>query len=268
MKIITMATLKGGSGKTMNTFNLAGILAETHKVLLIDVDPQCNLTSNCGINSADLSMATVKDIFDNLPKNQPTAEEVIIKTPIQELPNLDLIPSSILLFKTEKAMSTKNNREHLLEYFIKNNRDYLDRYDYILIDTNPSMSIVNINAFYLADSIIISTDISANSISGAELFCALWEEAREELYKEDNVRALIICNVDKRTKLGSELTDFARSDDFSIPNDIILETVIPMTVKLKNTEIEHQPVNLLYPKDNIRKTYDKVIEELKAKGVF
>ena len=116
MKIITMATLKGGSGKTMNTFNLAGILAETKRVLLIDVDPQCNLTSNCGINSADLNMATVKDIFDNLPKNQPTAEEVIIKTPIKELPNLDLIPSSILLFKTEKAMYTKANREHLLPY--------------------------------------------------------------------------------------------------------------------------------------------------------
>lgn len=75
-------------------------------------------------------------------------------------------------------------------------------------------------------------------------------------------------NVDKRTKLGDELANFARSDDFSIPNNIILETVIPMTVKLKNTEMEHQPVNLLYPKDNIRKTYDKVIEELKAKGVF
>lgn len=268
MKIITMATLKGGSGKTMNTFNISGILAESNKVLLIDVDPQCNLTSNCGVDTSNLDIKTVKDIFDNLPKNQPTAEEVILKSPIPELPNLDLIPSSILLFKTEKAMSTKNNREHILEYFINNNNDYLQKYDYIMIDTNPSMSIVNINAFYLADSIILSSDISSNSISGAELFCALWEDDREELYKADNVHALILCNVDKRSKLIEELSGYIRSDAYSIPNDIIVNTIIPMTVKLKNTEIEHQPVNLLYPKDTIRTTYDSVINELKDKGVL
>lgn len=263
-----MATLKGGSGKTMNTFNISGILAESKKVLLIDVDPQCNLTSNCGIDSADLSIKTVKDIFDNLPKNQPTAEEVIIASPIPELPNLDLIPSSILLFKTEKSMSTKSNREHILENFIKNNKEYLAKYDYIMIDTNPSMSVININAFYLADSIVLSSDTSINSISGAELFCALWQEDREELYKEDNVKALIICNVDKRSNLGKELSEFVKSEDFSIDNNVILNTIIPMTVKLKNTEIEHQPINLLYPKDSIKETYDKVIEELTAKGVL
>ena len=63
MKIITMATLKGGSGKTMNTFNIAGILAENHKVLLIDVDPQCNLSSNCGIDVSDIGILTIRDIF-------------------------------------------------------------------------------------------------------------------------------------------------------------------------------------------------------------
>ena len=112
MKIITFATLKGGSGKTMNTFNISGILAEKNRVLLIDVDPQCNLTNNCGIDTSDASFKTIRDIFDNLPKNQPEPDEVIIKAPIPELPNLDLIPSSILLFKTERAMSAKNNREH------------------------------------------------------------------------------------------------------------------------------------------------------------
>lgn len=269
MKIVTMATLKGGSGKTMNTFNISGILAETSKVLLIDIDPQCNLTSNCGVDTSNTEIKTVKDIFENLPKNQPTADEVILKAPIQELPNLDLIPSSILLFKTEKAMSTRNNKEHILEYFLKNNAEYLNKYDYILIDTNPSMSAININGFYVADSIVLSSDISANSISGAELFCALWEDAREEMNQRDNnVRAMILCNVDKRSKLVDELSGYINSEDYSIPNDIIIQTIIPMTVKLKNTEIEHQPVNLLYPKDNIKATYDSVINELKEKGVL
>ena len=92
MKIITMATLKGGTGKTLNTFNIGGILAENSKVLLIDIDPQCDLTSNCGIDSSNTEVRTIRDIFENLPKNQPTAEEVIMKSPIPELPNLDLIP--------------------------------------------------------------------------------------------------------------------------------------------------------------------------------
>ena len=96
MKIVTMATLKGGSGKTMNTFNLSGILAESHKVLLIDVDPQCNLTSNCGVDTSDLNIKTVKDIFYFFPKKQPSAEEVIMNSHIPELLYLDLIHISIL----------------------------------------------------------------------------------------------------------------------------------------------------------------------------
>ena len=262
MKIITMATLKGGSGKTMNTFNIAGILAETKRVLLIDIDPQSNLTSNCGVDSSDLKMKTIKDIFDNLPKNQPRAEDIIFKSPIEEIPNLDLIPSSILLFRTEKNLSLKNNREHMLEHFISNNKSYLERYDYIIIDTNPSMSIININAFYISDSIILSCDVSTNSINGAELFCALWEEGREELYKKDNVNAVIVCNVDKRSKLWKDLYEYLLSDEFPIENEKIIDTIIPMSVKLKNTEIEHKPINILYRNDFIQDIYINIVKEL------
>ena len=264
-----MATLKGGTGKTLNTFNIGGILAENSRVLLIDIDPQCDLTSNCGIDYSNTEVKTIRDIFENLPKNQPTAEEVIMKSPIPELPNLDLIPSSILLFKTEKMLSTRSNKEHILDYFLQNNETYLNQYDYIMIDTNPSISAININGFYVADSIILSSDISSNSISGAELFCALWEDTREEMAKkENNVRALILCNVDRRSNLINEIKGHLLSENYSIPNDAIVNTVIPMTVKLKDTEIEHKPINILYPKENIKKIYDYVISELKEKGVL
>ena len=269
MKIITMATLKGGTGKTLNTFNIAGILAENSKVLLIDIDPQCDLTSNCGIDSSNTEVKTIRDIFENLPNIQPAAKEVIMKAPIPELPNLDLIPSSILLFKTEKMLSTRSNKEHILDYFLQNNESYLNQYDYIMIDTNPSISAININGFYVADSIILSSDISSNSISGAELFCALWEDTREEMAKkENNVRALILCNVDRRSNLINEIKGHLLSENYSIPNEAIVNTVIPMTVKLKDTEIEHKPINILYPKEHIKKIYDSVISELKEKGVL
>ena len=242
-----MATLKGGTGKTLNTFNIAGILAENSRVLLIDIDPQCDLTSNCGIDSSNTEVKTIRDIFENL----------------------DLIPSSILLFKTEKMLSTRSNKEHILDYFLQNNESYLNQYDYIMIDTNPSISAININGFYVADSIILSSDISSNSISGAELFCALWEDTREEMAKkENNVRALILCNVDRRSNLINEIKGHLLSENYSIPNEAIVNTVIPMTVKLKDTEIEHKPINILYPKENIKKIYDSVILELKEKGVL
>lgn len=266
MKIITMATLKGGAGKSINTFNIAGILAETKKVCLIDIDPQCNLSSNCGIDVSNREMLTIKDIFDNPPKMQPKATDVLIKSPIAELPNLDIIPSSILLFKTEMNMSNKGNREHILKYFIESNKDTFGAYDYIFIDTNPSMSIININAFYIADEILLSSDVSSNSISGAELFCALWDERREELFKDDNIAALIICNYDKRTNLGKDLIEFTRSEDFS--KDLVLSSIIPATVKLKDTEIKHKPINILHNGSGIHKAFKDVINELEERRVL
>lgn len=266
MKIITMATLKGGSGKTINTFNLAGLVAEENKVLLIDVDPQCNLSNNCGIDVSDRNMLTIRDVFHNTPKSQPKAEDIIIKQPIEELPMLDIIPSSILLFETEMKIYNTGNREHILENFINNNMDKIGEYDYIFIDTNPSMSLTNINAFYIADSIIISSDVSINSINGAELFCQLWDEKREELYKDDNIAAMIICNYDKRTNLGKDLIEYTHAASFS--KNLVLDTIIPATVKLKDTETNHKPVNVLYPNENIKFAFDGVVSELKGRAVL
>ena len=267
MKIITTGTLKGGAGKTMNAFNISGVLAESHRILLIDVDPQCNLSNDVGIDSSDASIPTVKEIFGNLPENQPKPEDVIYKSPIKDLPNLDIIPSSIMLFNTEMAMINEMGRESFLKNYIEDNYDFLSsNYDYILMDTNPSMSIININAFYAADSIILTSDVSTNSINGAELFCGIWNNKRKPLRKENNVNALILCNIDKRTNISKNLIEYTNSASFS--QEIVLDTVVPSTVKLKNTEVEHQPVNLLYPNSEIKKTYDNIVKELKEKEVL
>ena len=273
MKIITMATLKGGSGKTMNTFNIAGILAENHKVLLIDVDPQCNLSSNCGIDVSEVGILTIRDIFEKYSYNeQPKAQDVIVKSPIEELPNLDIIPSSILLFEVEEKITLLEGRSFILKNFFKRNKEYLNRYDYVLIDTNPSMSVFNINACYIADSIIISSDVSTNSINGAELFCSLWDAKRNQINqtadtpKEDNIAALIIGNYDKRTNLSKELIEYVHTAEFS--KDMVLETLIPATVKLKDTEVDHKPINIRHPKENIRTYYDNIISELLERGIL
>lgn len=266
MKIITMATLKGGSGKTMNAFNIAGILAEKKKVLLVDVDPQCNLSSNCGIDIADTTTYTIKDVYDNLPKDQPDAVDLITKAPIEALPKLDVIPSSIFLFQTEKNLYTKSDRERILEKYFNKNAETFEKYDYIIIDTNPSMSFTNVNAFLIADEIILSCDVSSNSLTGAELFCSLWDETREELGKEDNISALLISNYDGRSNLAKDLIDFTRESDFS--KDILLDNRINTTVKLKETETSHQPINISNPRHSACEQYRAVVKELKKKGVL
>ena len=266
MKIITMATLKGGAGKSMNAFNIAGILAEKKKVLLIDIDPQCNLSANCGIDICDRDTYSIRDVFDNKPSEQPLPGQIIIKSPIEELPNLDIIPSSIYLFKTEKSLYAKGDRERILEKYVSKNKQTFDYYDYIIIDTNPSMSFTNTNAFVIADEIILSCDVSANSITGAELFCELWDETRDELGKEDNISAMIISNFDGRSNLAKDLSKYTQDTAFS--KDIVINTYISTTVKLKETEAFHKPINILEPKHKACDQYREVVKELRKREVF
>lgn len=273
-KIITFATLKGGAGKTMNLFNLAGVMAgRGKKILLIDVDPQCNLSANCGIDVADMGFVTVKDIFAKYQATeQPKAKDVIVKSPIEGLPTLDIIPSSILLFNVEESITILEGKTRILKNFISRNKNALRDYDYIFLDTNPSMSVFNINAFYVADAIIISTDVSSNSISGAELFCGLWDAKREqinetaEVRKEDNIEALLIGNYTKRSNLSKELLEYVHTAEFS--RDIILDTIIPATVQLKDTEVSHAPINVLHKGDKAHQAYEDLADELIRKEIL
>ena len=143
MKIITIGTLKGGTGKTSTLYNLSSLLAEQFKILLIDVDPQCNLSLNAGVDVTATNLKTVKNIFEG----NVNAEEVIFKKPMDCIPNLDIIPSSIQLTATEINIVSQAGREQILNNFLLDNNDYLSQYDYIMIDTNPSMSIINQNSF-------------------------------------------------------------------------------------------------------------------------
>ena len=113
MKVIAFGTLKGGTGKTTVAFNIGGILAEEHKVLFIDVDPQCNLSDNAGVDTADQDGATIRDVFDN--PNKVTAGEVITSEPLWQLPNLDIISSHIRLTATELQLVSAPAREKILK---------------------------------------------------------------------------------------------------------------------------------------------------------
>ena len=265
MKSIAFGTLKGGNGKTTSCFNLAGALAlnPDNKILLIDGDPQCNLTNDIGIDCSDMERNNIRTIFEN-KKIEPS--ELIIQNTLDELPNIDIIPSNILLIKTEMQMVSIAGREKLLANYIERNLDFFSQYTHIIFDTNPNLGVVNQNIFYFVNSIVLVSDVSLNAIQGAELFTFLWEENIEDLGIENNIRALIINNFDKRINLAKDLQDYYLSEEEF--KDILIETPIPGSVAMKDTSINHAPIVVLQPQHQAANAVKKVVKELIAREVF
>lgn len=265
MKIISVGTLKGGTGKTTITFNLAGALAESYKVLLIDMDPQCNLSGACGINVADRKHYSSRDIFrDDIEDNRP--QLLTIKSPIKALPNLDIIPSHMLMTAIEFFLVNRAAREVILKNYIMDYQDFFEQYDYILIDTNPSMGIINQNAFNVAESVVLVTDISEDGIAGVELFTHLWEQIRKGLRREDNVKALIINQADRRIGLTAELKEYCEDNEDIQP--LLINSMVYSKVIYKDARMSHLPVNVLKGGEEAAKDIYAVVNELTERGVF
>lgn len=259
MKIIAFGTMKGGTGKTTLAFNLGGLLAEEHKVLLWDIDPQCNLSQSAGMDINTRDAYTTKDVFDN-PETPP--EKIVVR--LED--NFWIMPGSIDLTLTEAILPSKAGRELILRHYIEDNIDFFHQFDYILLDTNPSMCNVNQNGFVAADSIILVSDVSLHSIRGAELFQYLWEDIRKSLRLPENINALVLNNYDSRTKLAGQLMDYCASQDHL--RDLIVQTVIPARVAMKNTAIENQPITQLQPQGDLADIFHRLAEELIGKGVL
>ena len=134
MKILTFGTLKGGVGKTMLCFNIGGILSQLdYKVLVIDGDLQGNLTNNMGIDRTREGLLTTYEIY-NIDEQQPDPEALVYRSPIDRLPNLDMIAGSIFLHKAELKIASVAGREQILSNYLNDHRDFFEQYDYLLID--------------------------------------------------------------------------------------------------------------------------------------
>lgn len=268
-KIVTFGTLKGGVGKTMLCFNIGGILSQLgYRVLVIDSDLQGNLTNNMGIDRTEAQLCTAYDIY-NIEQEQPTPERLIISSPIARLPGLDMIAGSIFLHKAELKIASVAGREQILSNYINDHRTFFDRYDYILIDTNPSMSIVNQNAFLASDAILLVSDVSMNAIEGAQLFIALWEDARKRLRREDNIKGFIINDFDGRNKLSSDFLEYLRtSPDTTDLREILFETVIPRNIKITESELAAVPISIYDLRSKGCDAIASLVDEMLARKII
>lgn len=269
MKIVTFGTLKGGVGKTMLCFNIGGILSQLGRnVLVIDSDLQGNLTNNMGIDRTRAELHTAYDIYQ-LNEQPPAPQDLVLPHPIQRLPHLDMIPGSIFLHKAELNIASVAGREQILSNYLSDNKTFFSKYDHILIDTNPSMSIVNQNAFLVSDAILLVSDVSMNAIEGAQLFIALWEEARRRLRRENNIRGFIINDFDARNKLSADYLEFLRtSPETADLREILMDSIIPRNVRITESELAALPISIYDLRSKGCDAIASLVDELLEKKIL
>ena len=274
MKIVTFATLKGGVGKTMLCFNVGGVLSgRGYKVLIIDSDLQGNLTNNMGLDRTK-KLLTLYEVYnlDISPPLQPMA--LVCISPNTRMPRVDLLASSFFLHKAEQRLSVvgeygQGEPELILRKYILEHRDFFKKYDYVLIDTNPSMGVINRNAFAVSDSILLVSDVSMNAIEGAQLFIALWDEARNRLGLPDRIRGFILNDCDWRTNLSHDFVEYIRTDPgVEDIRALMMETIIPRTVKITESELAALPVRLYDERSKGAAAIDALVDELTYKKIL
>ena len=270
MKITTFGTLKGGVGKTMLCFNIGGILSQLgHRVLIIDSDLQGNLTNNIGVDRTKAGLRTTYDIYAVEDGAAPAPEELVLRAPNAKMPMLDMIPGSIFLHRAELKLSQISGREQVFKNYLDDNRAFFEQYDHILIDTNPSMSIVNQNAFLASDAILLVADVSMNALEGAQLFIALWEEARRRLRHPDNIKGFIINDLDSRNKLSADFLEYLKTaPELEDIRAIKMNTIIPRNVRITESELAATPISLYDINSKGCRAIAELIEELQERGIL
>ena len=270
MKIISFGTLKGGVGKTTVCFNVAAVLESLgKKVLIIDSDLQGNLTNNVGLDRTRPNLFTLYDVYnvDAMPAWVP--EAIVYKRPNYKMPGVDMIPGSIFLHQAEMRIVSHPEKEYILRNYINNHRRFFENYDYVLIDTNPSMGLINQNAFAASEVIVLVSDVSMNAIEGGQLFIALWDEIRKPLEIPQNVGGFIVNDYDVRNRLSADFAEYLQtSPELSDIRSILLKTIIPRTVKITEAELAALPVHLYDKRSKGAIAFLELVDEMKAKGLL
>jgi chromosome partitioning protein len=194
-RIIAVANQKGGVGKTTSTLNIgAGLSLLKRKVLLVDLDPQANLTYSVGIRAHELKQT----IYDLL-KDKVKVEDIIIKHK-----NYDIIPSNINLSGIEIELSTTSGREFVLKKYLSS---VIEKYNYILIDCPPSLGLITLNGLTTSKEVFIPLQTEFLSLQGLSELIQTIEIVKHRLNHELIITGIIGTLFDSRKKLNKEVVE-------------------------------------------------------------
>lgn len=235
-KIIAICNQKGGTGKTTSSINIATYLALAgKKVLLIDLDPQANATSGLGINKHDIKKSTYHILLEELD-----IKEIIQNTLVN---NLYLAPSNLDLTGAEVELVGALGREYRLKRALAKEKE---AFDFIFIDSPPSLGLLTINALCAADSIIVPVQCEYYALEGLTQLAHTINLVKDNLNPNLDIEGVLLTMADFRTNLTKEVVQEVRN----YFKDKTYKTIIPRSIRLTEAPSYGQPI-AIYDKDSL-----------------
>jgi len=250
-RIIALANQKGGVGKTTSTINLGAALAEYgRRVLLVDFDPQGALSVGLGVNPHNLDLS----IYNLLMDTSVSIDDVLIKT---DLDGLHLLSANIDLSAAEIQLVTEVAREMALARVLRPvRRDY----DFILIDCQPSLGLLAINALTVAHSVLIPLECEFFSLRGVALLLDTIDKVRERLNFDLELEGILATMYDSRTTHCRQVLQRV----VEAFGDKVYQTVITKTVKFPESTVAGAPITTLDPASSGARNYRQLAREVIA----
>ena len=251
-RIIAVANQKGGVGKTTTTINLSACLAEYgQRVLVVDVDPQGNTTSGLGVDKEN-----IENTIYELMLGEVELDDCLQKSVVE---NLDVIPANVDLAAAEIDLIGIEEREYILKKAIDKIRD---RYDFILLDCPPSLSMLTVNAMTAANTVLVPIQCEYYALEGLSQLIHTINLVKKRLNPELEMEGVVFTMYDARTNLSLQVVENVKEN----LKQTIYKTIIPRNIRLAEAPSHGLPINLYDPKSAGAESYRLLAEEVIHRG--
>jgi chromosome partitioning protein len=231
-RTIAIANEKGGVGKTVTVINLAAALTRNHqKVLVVDLDPQANATKGLGVDLVD-GQPSVYDLIK--PGEEMNVSQVIVSTAWD---GLDLLPSHVDLSGAEVELVDVEGRESRLKTVLE---ELPDAYDYILLDTPPSLSLLTVNVFTYAHWVMIPCQTHPYAFQALEELCDTITAVQEEINPNIQILGILPTFYDPRTRVSRSILNQLREDERY--RNYVFDTVVRSNTTIAESAVVRRPV--------------------------